>query len=199
MKWMGTARWTYNRCLALYKKGSCKMNKTDFRSKVVGGWNHGHPKKRTGKRKKQRGKGRDNWCKPKKTFKRDSRTSWVLETPFEIRDSVMVDLYNAFVANLKKREKNPNHTFDMSFRSRRDVQVIKIPGSKIKDGYMFKKSSGEEKLRGFEDWSSFAGEVVIQKDRCGNYYACVTEQSTIVPPRVEDPGDLRGVALETLE
>ncbi|CAN0572251.1 unnamed protein product, partial [Ectocarpus sp. 12 AP-2014] len=37
-KWMGTARWTYNRCLDYQKKGHCRINKTDFRSKVVGGW-----------------------------------------------------------------------------------------------------------------------------------------------------------------
>ena len=73
----------------------------------------------------------------------------------------MVDLYNAFVTNLKKKDKNPSHTFDLNFRSRRDVQVIKIPGSKIKDGYMFKKFCGTEKLKGHEDWSSFGGEVVI--------------------------------------
>ncbi|CAN0543175.1 unnamed protein product, partial [Ectocarpus sp. 12 AP-2014] len=87
-KWMGTARWTYNRCLDYYKKGTCRMNKTDFRSKV--------------------------------TYKRECKTSWVLETPFEIRDAAMVDLYNGFVTNLKKRQKNPSHTFEMKFRSRRD-------------------------------------------------------------------------------
>ena len=172
------------------------MSKTDFRCKVVGGWNHGQPKRRTGKTKKKRGKKRGNWSKPKKTAKRDCKTSWVLETPFEIRDSAMVDLYNAFMTNIKKRERNPHHTFDLGFRSARDVQVIKIPGAKIKDGYMFKKFCGGEKLRGFEDWASFTGEVVIQKDRSGNFYAYVTEQSTMVPPRVEDPSDLKVVALD---
>lgn len=195
-KWMGTSRWTYNRCLDLYKKGVCKINKTDFRSKVVGGWNHGEPKKRTGKAKKKRGKKRGNWCRPRKTSKRGSKTSWVLETPFEIRDSAMVDLYNAFVTNLKKKQKNPSHVFELNFRSRKDVQVIKIPGSKIKDGYVFKRSCGAEKLKGFEDWSSFTGEVVIQKDRVGNFYACVTEQSEIIPPSVKDPDNLRVVALD---
>jgi len=193
---MGTARWTYNRCLDLYKKGSCKMNKTDFRCKVVGAWNHGHPKRRAGKKKKKRGKNRGNWCKPKKTYKRESKTAWVLETPFEVRDSAMVDLCKAFDSNMKKKEKNPSHTFDLTFRSSKDVQVIKIPGSKIKDGYMFKSFCGNEKLRGFENWASFMGEVVIQKDRCGNFYACVTEQSSVVPPPVEDPSNLKVVALD---
>lgn len=38
--------------------------------------------------------------------------------------------------------------------------------------------------------------MVIQKDRCGNFYACVTEQSTFIPPRVENPDDLKVVALD---
>ena len=195
-KWMGTARWTYNRCLDFLNKGKCKMNKTDFRRKVVGGWNHGDVKKRTGKRKKKRGKNRGNWNKPRKTSKRDCKTSWVLETPFEIRDSAMVDLYNGIVTNLKKREKDPTHTFSMTFRSRKDVQTIKIPGACIKNGYMFKKSCGKERLRGFENWASYTGEVVIQKDRSGNFYACVSEQSQVIPERVEHPDDLKVVALD---
>ncbi|CAN0163980.1 unnamed protein product [Scytosiphon promiscuus] len=163
---MGTARWTYNRCLDYYTKGNCRMNKTDFRSKVVGGWNH------------------------------ECNTSWVLDTPFEIRDAAMVDLYNGVVTNLKKREKNPSHTFQMSFRSRKDVQVIKIPGSCVKDGYMFKKMCGTSKLSGFEDWASFTGEIVIQMDRSKNFYACVTEQSDIIPTQVEDHEDLKVIALD---
>ena len=195
-RWMGTARWTYNRCLDYYKKGNCRMNKTDFRSKVVGGWNHGDPKKRSGKRKKKRGINRGNWSIPKKTSKRECKTSWVLDTPFEIRDAAMVDLYNGVVTNLKKREKNPRHSFQMSFRSRKDVQVIKIPGSCVKDGYMFKKMCGTSKLNGFEDWASFTGEIVIQMDRSKNFYACVTEQSDIIPPQVEDHEDLKVIALD---
>ncbi|CAN0567294.1 unnamed protein product, partial [Ectocarpus sp. 12 AP-2014] len=88
-KWMGTARWTYNRCLHFLNTEKCRMNKTDVRRKV-----------------------------PKKTSKRDCKTSWVLETPFEIRDSAMVDLYDGIVSNLKKREKNSTHTFSMTFRSK---------------------------------------------------------------------------------
>ncbi|CAN0351405.1 unnamed protein product [Ectocarpus sp. 6 AP-2014] len=52
----------------------------------------------------------------------------------------MVDLYDGIVSNLKKRENNPTHTFSMAFRTRKDVQTIKIPRSCVKDGYMFKKS-----------------------------------------------------------
>ncbi|CAN0303394.1 unnamed protein product, partial [Ectocarpus sp. 6 AP-2014] len=163
-KWMGTARWTYNRCLDFLNTKKCSIDKTGFRRKV--------------------------------TSKRDCKTSWVLETPFEIGDSAMVDLYDGIITNLKKREKNPTHTFSMTFRSKKYVQTIKIPGRCVKDGHMFKKSCGTERLKGFEDWASYKGEIIIQRDRVGNFYACVTEQSKIVPPRVEYPEDPRVAALD---
>ena len=194
-KWMGTSRWIYNRCLDFYNKKKCKLSKQDFRSKVVGGWNHGECKKRAGKSKKKRGKSRGNWF-PMKKKKRECKTSWVLETPFEIRDSAMVDLCRAFERNFEKRKINPSHKFEVKFRSRKDVQVIKIPGKHIKNGLMFPRACGPVKLKGFEDWASFKGEVVIQKDRIGNFYACVTEQSEIIPNPVPDQNDLRVAALD---
>ncbi|CAM9247674.1 unnamed protein product [Ectocarpus sp. 13 AM-2016] len=164
---MGMARWTYNRCLHFLNTTKCRMNKTDLDGRSsVAGTT------------------------------RDCKTSWVLETPFEIRDSAMVDLYDGIVTNLKKREKNPTHTFSMTFRSKKDVQTIKIPGRCVKDGYMFGKSCVTERLKGFEDWASYRGEIIIQEDRAGNFYACVTEQSEIVPPKVECPEDLKVAALD---
>ncbi|CAM9905779.1 unnamed protein product [Ectocarpus sp. 4 AP-2014] len=163
---MGTSRWTYNRGRR---------------------WLESQRPEATGREKKEK-------------MPQESRqlTSWVLETPFEKRDAAMVDLYGGIVMNIKKREKNPQHTytFSMAFRSRKDVQTIKIPGGCTNDGYMFKRSCGSEKLRGFEDWASYTGEVVIQKYRLGNFYACVTEQSQVIPPSVKHPEDLRLVALD---
>ena len=193
-KWMGTSRWIYNRCLDFYNKKKCKLSRKDFRSKIVGGWNHGEPKKK-GKKDKKRGKNRGKWFYVKKN-KRECKTSWVLETPFEIRDSAMVDLCRAFERNFEKREKNPNHQFTIKFRSKKDVQVLKIPGKCIKNGLMFTRSCGKEGLEGFEDWSSYNGEIVVQMDRIGDFYMCVTEQSEIIPKPVPNPNDLRVAALD---
>ncbi len=196
-KWMGTSRWMYNRCLGPFNKGKCKMSRKGFRSTVVGNWNHGAKKKRNNKKKK-RGKNKGNWSVPKDTIKKDSLTSWVLDTPspFMIRDSAMVDLCSAFDTNMKKRATNPDHVFKLKFRSKKDIQSINIPGKSAKDGYMFKSFCGPEKLGGFEDWSSFSGEIVIQKDLCGDYYAYVTEQNDIIPSNCEDTNDLKVVALD---
>ncbi|CAM9246202.1 unnamed protein product, partial [Hapterophycus canaliculatus] len=81
----GTSRWTYNRCLSLFKEGKCKISRKDFRSKVIGSHNHG-----------------------------------VLETPMEIRDGAMDDLVKAFESNMAKKKINPDHHFDLSFRSKKD-------------------------------------------------------------------------------
>lgn len=123
-------------------------------------------------------------------------TSWVLETPIEIRDSGMVDLCKAFESNWTKRKLNPAHTFEVNFRSKKDVQTVKIPGRCIKNGTMFKRFSCQENLKGFEDWTMYDGEVIIQKDRCGDFWAVVIEQDDVVVPVVKTPRDLKVVALD---
>ncbi len=197
-RWMGTSRWVYNRCLDLVKKKKCRVNRGDFRDKVVCGHNHGEVKKRTGKKRRKRGKNRGNWTPGRKHSKIPMKrgTSWVLDTPFEIRDSGMVDLCKAFESNWGKRKINPDHTFDVGFRSKRGVQTIKIPGRCIKNGEMFKRFSCKGKLEGFEDWTRYDGEVIIQKDRCGDFWAVVLEQRDVMPPEVKNPRDLKVAALD---
>lgn len=128
--------------------------------------------------KKEEQKERGEKGKPvqaRKEYRYISNTSWVLETPSNIRDCAALDLYKAYDTNFKKLKTNPQHRFDITFRSRRDVQVIKIPGKYIKNGFIFPSFCGKEKLKGFEDWASYNGEVIIQKDLCGDFFACVSE------------------------
>ena len=80
----------------------------------------------------------------------------------------------------------------MTFRSRKDVQTIKILGCCIKDGLMFKRSCGSEKLKGFEDWASYEGEIIIQKDRCGNF------NNLKLSPNVSSTRKTRGLSPSTL-
>jgi len=195
-KWMGSARWTYNKCLYKLKKKKCRINKTDLRAKVVGSHNHGKPKKRCGKKKKKRGRGRGNWKKPKKNSERTSKTSWVLETPMEVRDSAMVDLVNAFDTNFKKKKKDPSHKFEVKFRRKRDVQTIRIPGKCIgKNSTMFPSFTSRETLKCEEDFSKYKGELKIQMDKCGDFFAIVQDYKDTVP-RVFDKEDLSICALD---
>ena len=195
-RWFGTSRWTYNRCLHLFKDGKCKMNRKEFRSKVIGSHNHGVPKKRTGKAKRKRGKNRGNWSNKSGKIRTTSKTSWVLETPMEIRDGVMDDLVKAFESNLAKKKINADHRFDLSFRSRKNVQTIKIPGRCMKDGKFFKSFVGTTSpLHSHEEFKDFKGEVKIQKDRTGDFYMIVLNNVTSAERRV-NVNDLKVTALD---
>lgn len=175
-KWMGTSRWTYNQCLDKINNKKCKISKKDLRSIVVGAHNHGQVKTRSGKKKKKRGKKRGHWNKTTNVTPPPSKTSWVLETPHEIRDSAMCAVVEAFDTNVKKREKNPNHTFKVGFRSRRDVQTIKIPGKCVHSGcILFPRFTNKIPLGCCEDFSVYRGELKIQLDRCGDFWAIVQE------------------------
>ena len=195
-RWLGTSRWTYNRCLDLFKTKKCKMSRKDFRSKVIGSHNYGVPKKRTGKSKKKRGKNRGNWGKKAVKVRTESKTSWVLETPMEIRDGAMDDLIKAFESNMAKKKINPEHHFDLSFRSRKSVQTIKIPGKCVKEGKFFKSFVGTSaSLGSYEDFKDFHGEIKIQKDRIGDLYMIVIKKVTSSDRHV-NPNDLKVVALD---
>lgn len=195
-KWMGTARWTYNKCLHKFKTKKCKMDRSDFRAKVLGSHNHGVPKKKCGKKKRKRGRGRGNWDKPKPKIVRQVKTSWVLETPMEVRDSSMVDLINAFSTNIKKRKKDASHTFQLSFRTKKDVQTIRIPGKSVLKGcVLFPKFTDKEPLKCEEDFSQYSGELKIQMDRCGDFFAIVQSTRDIVSS-VVDKSDLKVCAMD---
>lgn len=57
---------------------------------------------------------------------------YLLDTPKHIRDGALDDLTNAYKSNMKKRETNPDHKFDVKFRSRKDEQAIVIPNASIR-------------------------------------------------------------------
>ena len=66
---MGTARWTYNRCLTAVQNEGVKCCKKDLRARCL------------------------NACNFKKSDK------WVLETPYDVRDEAMNDLLKGYRAN----------------------------------------------------------------------------------------------------
>ena len=91
----------------------------------------------------------------------------------------MVDLCEAFSTNKKKKELNPGHKFDLQFRSKKDVQTIRIPGGCCKkSGILFPTFTNGEFLRCEEDFSLYQGELKIQMDRCGDFFAIVQTYAT---------------------
>ena len=104
-KWFGCVRTTYNWALACIKKKPKQYKETDLtwlRKRFI------------------------NKC----NIPKDKR--FLLDCPKHVRDTAIIDLVDAYKSNLKKRKKNPNHTFDMKFRKRKDNQSITIPWDAIK-------------------------------------------------------------------
>ncbi|CAG8436474.1 8566_t:CDS:2 [Scutellospora calospora] len=87
-KWMGTAKWTYNRALDLIKNGESRTKK-NLRQKCIKVENFRH------------------------------ENTWVLETPYGVRDEVLIELLEAgeyaFLKNIRTSEKLPdiNHAVNI--------------------------------------------------------------------------------------
>ena len=58
--------------------------------------------------------------------------SYLLDTPKHVRDTAVKDLAMAFITNFEKRKKDPTHTFDISFRSKKKLQSINLNKEAIK-------------------------------------------------------------------
>lgn len=57
---------------------------------------------------------------------------YLLTTPKHVRDGALDDLSIAFKTNLKIQKENPDHKFQISYRSRKESQSIVIPSTAIK-------------------------------------------------------------------
>lgn len=74
--WMGTARWTYNKCLDLVNKNESKITKKELRS----------------------------LCINKESLLVQSN-SWLENTPYDVRDEAMIDLIKGFSVNFGSGKK----------------------------------------------------------------------------------------------
>ena len=108
----------------------------------------------------------------------------------------MVDLCEAFSTNRAKKDKNPLHKFDLHFRSKNDVQTIRIPGGCCKKpGTLFPTFTNGEFLRCEEDFSSYGGELKIQMDRTGDFFVVVQTYGTTTSKNFIE-GNLKVCALD---
>lgn len=93
-RWIGTARWTYNRCNAAVRNGECKATLDDLRERFVN---------------------RDGLLKRRRTNDgQASDLSWLIDTPYDIRDCAVGELVQAY-KNGKKKHGEGN--FEVKFRS----------------------------------------------------------------------------------
>jgi len=80
-------------------------------------------------------------------------TPWVKETPKQVRDEAVRDLIKAYKSNLATRKKNPAHTFEIKYRSKKasqqsivlQVPCIKLDGDRSSQFSMYPTFFGENK------------------------------------------------------
>ena len=106
-EWMNTARWAYNTAVAY-----CKTYYEEYRTlptpvDLAGEFLHENVAKEKG-------------------------LEWSLRTPYDIRDEAMRDVLRAYKSNFAKRDINPEHTFEIKFKSKKKMLQDSI---KIKRQY----------------------------------------------------------------
>jgi putative transposase len=106
--WIGTTRWTYNQGLTILKDEGIKGNLDIkiLRSRVVNN----------------------------DLYKDKPELKWVLETPYDVRDDAIRDLIKAYSSNFANKKLNPEHTFDIKYKSKRRAtsEQITLHGKHIK-------------------------------------------------------------------
>lgn len=144
--WFGTARWTYNQVLAGIKDKEVSFTKKDIRAKYLN----------------------------EEVFKGTDK-EWVLNTPYDLRDDAMIDVLKAYKSNFAKRKKDPQHKFDLKFRSRfAESQAITIHSKHWKRaGLFYPKAWGKEPIKAAEPLpDDLVYDTRIVKDRLGRFYLC---------------------------
>jgi len=107
-RWIGTARWTYNRCLIAVEKEGIKREKKDLRA----------------------------LCLNAKNFN-DTKLKWVLETPYDIRDEAMNDLLKGYSSNFAAKGKKFKMKFRSKKDSQQSITILSKHWGKSRGEYSF--------------------------------------------------------------
>lgn len=97
----------------------------------------------------------------RKTLVTNAKSEWMKDIPSKIRNEAVSDLCKSFWSNMVKRDKNPKHTFKMSFKKKKSTrQMFNIPGASMtfSDGNVtfFKRISKKqvsEYIKGKDEFS----------------------------------------------
>jgi putative transposase len=126
----------------------------------------------------------------------DRGTSFLSDIPYEIRDGAMVDLYEAFDTNWKKKKLNPSHTFEVKFRpSKAPQQSILIRKIAYKKGVLYPTYT--DKLEQFFREAvpeKLQHDARLVKTRDNEFYLCIQED--IQKPCVEKQDTSSVIALD---
>jgi hypothetical protein len=104
----------------------------------------------------------------------DEALAWLKEVPYDIRDEGLRDLLKAYKSNFARQANDPNHVFEMRFRSRKrlDSEAITVHSKhwkKKKGVYAWLRAihSSEPK----PDILQY--DARLQRTKAGAYYLCV--------------------------
>jgi len=105
--WMGTARWTYNRCLVAVKKEGIERTKKALRAQCLNAANFNN-----------------------------TELKWVLETPYDIRDEAMNDLLKGYSSNFASNKKF-NMKFRSKKDHQQSITILSKHWSRSRGEYAF--------------------------------------------------------------
>ena len=108
-EWMGSARFTHNKCLEAVKNEKFPLNQSLLRQRFVSKTLH------------QRKAMKADQYADRRDFEVGAFVAahpWLERTPNDIRDNAVRDLLKANASNHEKRKKNPNHKWKLHYRKR---------------------------------------------------------------------------------
>lgn len=125
-------------------------------------------------------------------FKRPHYTH-LLEVPYDIRDHALDQLLQAYQNEFDKRKENPDHTFDIKFRSSRNTQSFIVDKKAWKSsGIFYPESWTKYRIKSSERLpNKIDHAVVITRDYLGKYYISLPYKPT---SRIDEKLDCRGNA-----
>jgi putative transposase len=149
-KWLGTVRWIYNAALVAVRDKVVPLNITLLRQRFVN---------------------------------EDSVTvqenPWMKEVPYDVRDDALRDLLKAFWSNMEKKKLNPQHTFELKFRTRKDrSETFTLHAKHWRNGEFYPKSFGRHVVKYAErlpQAEKMVYDMRVQRTRLGDYYLCVPQ------------------------
>ncbi|KAJ3067678.1 hypothetical protein HK102_007363 [Quaeritorhiza haematococci] len=105
---------------------------------------------------------------------------FLITTPSKIRAAAIVnDLFNAFKSNFEKRKINPKHTFDVKFRSKKDIEqsisIQKDSFSKKATGKLFFPKSINDAIRLSSNYpppEHITADCRLIRTKEGRFYLC---------------------------
>ena len=107
-RWMGTARWTYNRCLVAVEKEGIERTKKALRAQCLNAANFNN-----------------------------TELQWVLETPYDIRDEAMNDLLKSYSSNFAAKRKKFKMKFRSKKDQQQSIAILSKHWGKSKGVYTF--------------------------------------------------------------